>query len=241
MPDSYEEASAASFQLRGGTYLKTRVKMTPGPPIYRLVAADRYNTPRKHWHVARRLALPELPRTAAMPDGRSLDDANIPPMLILHVMMPMYPATLFPTTDGKNCSLIYYMALPEGFDPAKCHAPQALHLLQRLAEPHADVAAQLPIRKQMKMIARIANPEAWLAAGGISSTEFRLLSNYNAKPVLMTPVTQFHRGPNYLEIDFDMHKFSYFARKVRFPLASLHSEPPLLEQRSSRSAAACAL
>ena len=60
---------------------------------------------------------------------------------------------------------------------------QALSLLQRLAAPHLDPAAQLPIRQQVKMIARIANPVDWHKSGKLSRTELRLLESYNAKPV----------------------------------------------------------
>lgn len=93
---------------------------------------------------------------------------------------------------------------------------QALELLQRLAAPHPDPAANLAIRQQVKMVARIANPVAWFESGKISRTELRFLESYNAKPVLMRPCQRFYRGKGYLEIDFDLHSFSYFARKARF-------------------------
>jgi Protein ENHANCED DISEASE RESISTANCE 2, C-terminal len=96
-----------------------------------------------------------------------------------------------------------------------CIPAQAIALLQRLAAPHPDPACNAGIRQQVKMIARVANPVEWHKSGKLSRTELRLLESYNAKPVLMRPCQRFYRGANYLEIDFDLHSFSFFARKVR--------------------------
>lgn len=93
---------------------------------------------------------------------------------------------------------------------------QALKLLQRLATPGDDPTANGGIRQQVKMIASIGNPHDWHKSGKLSMPELRLLEAYNAKPVLMRPCQRFYRGHNYLEIDFDLHSFTYFARKVRF-------------------------
>lgn len=213
MPFTYHGADPTRFQLRSSTYLKNRVKAPSAESIYRLVAADLYTTHKKHWHIARRIQLPAVPHTKKMPDGSTLDDANIPPLLVMHVMTPKYSATFIPTHDGPNFSFIYYFALPEGFDPATFHTPAALRLLQRLAEPHSDPAANLAIRQHVKMIAQVVNTKDWAASGKISRTEMRLIDAYNGKPVLMRPAQRFYRGKNYLEIDFDLHRLSYFSRK----------------------------
>jgi hypothetical protein len=93
--------------------------------VYELVNADLYSTHNKHWHIVRRLQLPDVPRTATLPCGTPLDKAGYPPLLILHILMPMYPAQFFfPQTDGANVSFVYYFRLPEGFDPATHEAPE---------------------------------------------------------------------------------------------------------------------
>lgn len=61
---------------------------------------------------------------------------------------------------------------------------------------------------------QVANPQEWFDSGKISRTELRMLNSYNAKPVLTRPQQRFYRGKNYLEIDLDLHSFSYVARKV---------------------------
>lgn len=96
---------------------------------------------------------------------------------------------------------------------------QAVKLLQRLAASTGEPDDNTGIRSQVKMIAQVANPQEWHETGKFSKTELKLLQQYNSKPVLMRPVMRFYRGKNYLEIDFDLHNFSYVARKVR-PLTS---------------------
>lgn len=124
-PFSFDQADSAIFNLRCKGYNRTKSKAPSKAAIYELWNADLYATNSKHWHIMRRIALPPLPGTATASDGRSLDQANIPPILVMHLLMPMYPASLFfQAQEGPNVSFIYYFRLPQGFDPATFHTPQ---------------------------------------------------------------------------------------------------------------------
>ena len=65
-----------------------------------------------------------------------------------------------------------------------------------------------PLFDRMKIITSLTNPDE----AHLGSFEKTLFSKYNAKPFLSRPQHVFFRGPNYFEIDIDVHKFAYLCR-----------------------------
>lgn len=121
---TYQQADSATFRLRQRGYAKHKTKAPSQSAVYELASVDLYSTRRKHFHVVRRLRLPDIVNSACTPDGLTLDEINIPQVLVIHILMPTYPATFFATTDGPNVSYIYCFRLPANFHPDTFHAPQ---------------------------------------------------------------------------------------------------------------------
>ncbi len=68
----------------------------------------------------------------------------------------------------------------------------ALHIQSLLEARRPDHAlgahtGRTPTRDRFKLIPRVANVEAWAADAPLSSAEYRLLLNYNDKPLLTRP------------------------------------------------------
>lgn len=43
----------------------------------------------------------------------------LPPLLVMNIQLPSYPAAFFGANDGPGLSVVLYFMLPEDFDPSK--------------------------------------------------------------------------------------------------------------------------
>ncbi|KAK9813897.1 hypothetical protein WJX73_003693 [Symbiochloris irregularis] len=211
--ECWEEADAASFMIRGQDYARTKKKELCAGSFYSLAGVDIYSFEQKINHIARHVRLPEAPQL-----GRGAtelpENERIPPILVINVQLPIYsPAIFGGRTDGKGQSLVYYFTLPIGWQPEQVANQAALKLLQRFVHDGTEAGGE-PTRDRLKLIARVANKEEWYKAAPLSSAEYRLLCNYNDKPLLTRPQQKFFKGSNYLEIDIDVHSYAYIARKA---------------------------
>ncbi|KAG6536320.1 hypothetical protein ZIOFF_001374 [Zingiber officinale] len=203
MLDSWSPIEPNTFRVRGEHYLRDKKKdLASNCAVYSPFGVDVYFRQQKINHIARYVQLPIV---------NSL--GKLPPLLVVNVQVPLYPATIFQSeTDGEGISFVLYFRLSEGSKELPSHF---LENVQRLIDDEVErcrgfpMDSVVPFRDRLKILGRVANVEDL----PLSTAERKLMHAYNEKPVLSRPQHEFYLGKNYFEIDIDMHRFSYIARK----------------------------
>jgi hypothetical protein len=224
---SWIEADATTFRLRiGPDYAKNKLKDYSLPSLCELMGMDVFRCPTKVSHIGKDVDVSPIlvPSTrGGSPFANAADlklDAELdsearlgmPPVFIVHLKIPDYappnPVWGAAKSDGEGWGMTMYFTLKdetrrELLKSSDAERANAVTLLRNFV----NAAADSPLRKRFKGIARVENLEEL----NLSSMVKRLVSSYNGTPFLIRTTSTFFRGPNYFEVDVDVHCFSYMA------------------------------
>ncbi|KAL2635284.1 hypothetical protein R1flu_006763 [Riccia fluitans] len=203
----WSEVAPSVFKLRGKHYSKDKKKHpAPNYTLFLPVGVDLFMSPRKLDHIAQYV---ELPFQDSLPGPDSL-----PGVFIVNIQLPIYPPSIFlGDANGDGLSLVLYFKLSE--ESMQKAPPFVGDMLRKFVSDEMEKVKGFvgdthhSFRDRLKLVARVVNPEDI----HLSGAEKKLLTNYNEKPVLSRPQHCFHRGANYMEVDLDVHRFSFIARK----------------------------
>ncbi|KAG6429745.1 hypothetical protein SASPL_107798 [Salvia splendens] len=215
-PSGFCSSEKYLYNPRGGFLIPKDKKKYPAADYspYIPIGVDLFACPRKIHHIAEHIELPNAKSHHEFPSLLIVNIQVLHLILMFYLQLPTYPASMFlGDTDGEGMSLVVYFKVSENF--ASDTPPKFLNALKSFVVNEMETVKSfaketiVPYRERLKIMVNPVNPEAL----GLSSAERKLLQAYKDKPVLSRPQHAFYKGPNYLEVDLDVHRFSYLSRK----------------------------
>ncbi|KAG5138198.1 hypothetical protein JHK82_022929 [Glycine max] len=185
MLDCWSRIDPRTFKVRGPNYLKAKKKeFASNHAAYYPFGVDVFLSPQKIDHIARFVELPVMSSSG-----------KLPPILVVNVQIPIYPATLFQgETNGEGVSFVLYFKLSDSY--SKDLPLNFQENIRRLMDDEVEKVKSfrgdtiVPFRERLKILGRVVNPQDL----HLSAAERKLMQTYNEKPLLSRPQHEFYSG-----------------------------------------------
>ena len=198
---SFSAGDKESFKLRTIGYKRHGRKAASASPLYELVALDVFKTPYRLDEIFKHVNIDsfDLPDTA---------HPDVPPMLLMNLQFPREKQDFMTDGDGPGASVVMYFKITEATlasvqNESKAERSRALNLFIEWCRLAPDDPI---IRGRFKAMGFINNIKDF----GIPA----IAANYNGKPVLIKKTGTMFRGANFIEMDINIHRFSYICRST---------------------------
>ena len=209
VPGCWTTTDASKFQVRvGPDYKKNKRKAPSGPALFQALEMDFFvGLQRKIDNIGQQIVLP------AAPGGRRI--------FIVNFQCPTYPPAnpLWGDSkhDGEGMSMVMYFAIPREDEVAAGSSAMWREFLKSDSDLH----------DRFKLIVIIDNTDE-LRPPIMSKGERSMLTSWNGTPLLTRPQHRLYFHKDYVELDIDIHTFSYIARRG-FPLVLKKLEHMVLD------------
>ncbi|MDC3321742.1 DUF1336 domain-containing protein [bacterium] len=211
--------NAQDFKVRGAHYASDGVKINSLSSMFEVAGVDLFKCKKKVDNISSFVTLP-IPKDEkakeALRQSKAKDATpwhktkdGIPFYFVVNIEFPDYdPPMLYDRTDGIGYSLVIYFTRKQDVDWSSKN--NAASLLRKFAHSSLDGSSRKTMKGRFKCICQVAKLDELEDVGMILRNT---LKKFNGKPFLAAPMQRYYEGQDYLEVDVDVHEFTWAARK----------------------------
>lgn len=216
---TWQSCEGSEFSVRQPGYEQKKGKGTSERPLYDLHAVEAFSSEVKIKHIAQYFNFPMLAHHST--ERMANVPAEVPKFFVGTMLLPLYepsnPVWGTERVDGESFNFVTVWALSEyAQEQLRENKSNAIRLLRRFFADtgfETEFTPQRPtegVRVQLKGIGVLTNSTDLKVSSVLKS----LIDSNNGKPFMTGPRCHtFYRGADYLEVDCDVHRFCYLARK----------------------------
>jgi len=199
-PHTWCRCDPTAFNVRTGpNYSKFKKKTPSGMALYEPFAVDAFCARKNIDHMAQFLSLPDMQNVKT-------NHPKVPPIFIVQMQLPTDSPPLFGSVeDGPGWAVVFYFKITEDTCNQLKDLSTASAAVKLFVTYCENAEKDFAWRSRLKMIGCCSNLEELGVPGAIAT--------YNAKPVMIRKTGSIYRGPSYLEVNINVHKWPTYVQK----------------------------